>query len=289
MSPKLLPILFLLLLPFTAASQVRAQGEKPLYKLGLTLAEKGKRQSEKDRKIDEEVINAATDAFLAAKRFKLVERNQLGTVFTEKSLQDFIGGQVNNKLTDVLDLDLVGIVGYTVVTEKSLQGANQTKWIIDVRLIDVRTASLLTTITSDRATLQSLLPPATPRESGALLAQSIREAFPPLGYVIKVDGKEITVDLGTEAGLKDGDTLEVVQEGEQIIHPVTGQVLASPLKVVAELKVLSASSQVAICRHKSGQREMQPASLVRLKGSESKVIEWLKKMPIIKKQLEGQK
>jgi hypothetical protein len=278
------PLIFLLLLPLAAPAPLAAQDEKPLYKLGLIIGDDKARKSEKEKMIDAEVLNAATDAFLAARRFKMIERNQLGAVFTEKSLQDFIGGKVNNKLTDVLDLDLVGVVGHTVETNKSEKGEVQTKWIIDVRLIDVKTAALLTTVTSDRESLLSMLPPATPREAGTLLAQSIREAFPPLGYIVQINGKEIVVDLGSEAGLKEKDTLEVVQEGEQIIHPVTGQVLAAPMKVIGELKVLSTSPQVAICKRTSGKGELKPSDMVRLKGTESSVVKWLKKVPIIKRQ-----
>lgn len=287
MKLKIYPLLFLLLLPLAASAPAVAQGEKPAYKLGLILGDEKERKSEKEKKIDAEVLNAATDAFVAARRFKMVERNQLGAVFTEKSLQDFIGGKVNNKLTDVLDLDLVGVVGHTVET-KSEKGETQTKWIIDVRLIDVKTAALLSTLTSNRASLLSMLPPATPREAGDLLAQSIREAFPPLGYVVQINGKDVVVDLGSEAGLKKGDTLEVVEEGEQIIHPVTGEVLSAPLKVIGELKVVSTSPQVAICKRTS-KGELQPANMVRLKGTESAVVKWLMKMPIIKKQLQKEK
>jgi len=289
MNLKLSPSLLLLLLPLAAPVPAAAQAEKPVYKLGLISGEKSKHQSEQDRKIAEEVLNAATDAFLAARRFKMIDRNQLAAVFTEKSLQDFIGGKANNKLTDVLDLDLIGVVGHTVETTRSAKGEISVKWILDVRLIDVKTAALLTTVTSDRASLQSLLPPATPREAANLVAESIREAFPPLGYVVKIEGKDVVIDLGTEAGLKDGDTLEVVQEGEQIIHPVTGQVLASPMKVVGELKVVTASPQVATCKRKSGKGELKVASLVRLKGTQSKMIELFQKVPGFKKMFEKNK
>lgn len=122
MSPKLSPLLCLLLLPLAVPAPTIAQEEKPLYKLGLILEAKEKKEREKDRLIDAEVLNATTDAFLAARRFKLVERNQLSAVFTEKSLQDFIGGKVNNKLGDVLDLDLIGVVGHTLETAKSEDG-----------------------------------------------------------------------------------------------------------------------------------------------------------------------
>ena len=95
---------------------------KTEYELGLILKEDKARKTEQERKIDAEVLNAATDAFLAAKRFDLIERDQLAAVFTEKSLQDFIGGKVNNKLTDVLALDLLGVVSHTEETTKSDEG-----------------------------------------------------------------------------------------------------------------------------------------------------------------------
>ena len=269
------------MLLLASAHPSMAQVEKAVYKLGLISGVKDKDkhyESDRERRYREDVLNAATDAFVSARRFSMVERNQLDAIFTEKSLQEFIGGQVNNKLTDVLGLDLVGVVGYTVDTSKSLKGESVTKCIIDVRLVDVKTASIIVTVTSDRP---SLLPPATPREAGDLLYKNIREAFPPLGYIVSAAGKEIVVDLGTEAGLKDGDTLEIVQEGEQIIHPVTGKVLSAPMKVVGELKVVTASPQISTCKLKS-KGEPSIGSLVRLKGSDTRMFKWLNRIPIIK-------
>jgi hypothetical protein len=284
MKLRIASLLFLLLLPLAAAVPARAQEEKPKLKLGLIISEKDQKEKDKrDKKDDAEVLDSATDAFVSSGRFTMVERNQLGTVLTEKSLQDFIGGTVNNKLSDVLDLDLVGIVGHTVETRKISKGETETRWIIDVRLIDVKTAGLVTTVTSDRASLGSMLPPATPREAGNLLAQSVREAFPPLGYVIKIDGKDVMVDLGTEVGLKENDTLEVVQQGEDIIHPVTGKIISAPLKVVGELKVKSANPQLSICKSKKG--EVKEGSFVRLKETESKVIKGLMLIPRIKHEI----
>lgn len=285
MIPKLSLLLAIVLL-FAAASPGAAQVEKSVYKLGLISGEKPKYENEKDRRFREEVLGAATDAFVAARRFKMVERNQLDAVFTEKSLQEFIGGQVNNKLTDVLGLDLVGVVGSTVTTSKSPQGAVVTKCILDVRLVDVKTASILATVTSDRASL--LLPSSTPREAGKLLYQSIRDAFPPLGYVVSVDGKEVVVDLGSEAGLRDGDTLEIVEGGDEIIHPVTGQVLTAPMKVVGELKVVAASPQISTCKLKS-KAAPAVASFVRLKGSSSRIVEWIARVPGVKTMLRDRK
>ncbi len=273
----LLAIMFLLANTPPSGAQV----EKSVYKLGLiSTGEKEKRyESETERRFREEALNAATDAFVAARRFSMVERNQLDAIFTEKSLQEFIGGQVNNKLTDVLGLDLVGVVSYTVSTARSPQGGPVAKCIIDVRLVDVKTASILATLTSDRPAL--LLPSSTPREAGKLLYLNIRDAFPPLGYVVSVNGKEVVVDLGTEAGLKDGDVLEIVQEGEKIIHPVTGQVLSAPMKVVGELKVVAAAPQISTCKVKS-KGAPSVASMVRLKESDTRIQKWIQMVPGIK-------
>lgn len=288
MNRKLTAVLPLLLFGIAVAA-ASAQDEKPMIKLGL-LAEGEKDKKDKlERQLDAAALNAATDAFLASRRFNMVERNQLNAVFTEKSLQDFIGGKVNNKLADVQDLDLIGIVSHEVQVDRSEKGAVSKKWILEVRLIEVKTAALLVTVTSDRASLLSMVPPATIREAGALLIQSIRDAFPPLGYVVQMKGKEVVVDLGSEAGVKKGDTLEVVEEGDQIIHPVTGKLLAAPLKVIGELKVVSASPQLATCKRTSGKNKLQPANLVRLKGSESRLIKWLMKLPRIKDELQKQK
>lgn len=278
---QVFPLLLLLLSPLAAPGTAAAEGEKPILKIGLVLNDEKSRKSDQEKKIDAQVLNAATDAFTAAKRFELIERNQLSAVFTEKSLQDFIGGKVNNKLSDVKDLDLIGVVSHKTESIKSESGKAATKWILEVRVIDVKTAALLMTLTSDRASLLSMLPPTTPGDASPLLTQSIRDAFPPMGYIIQINNKDIVVDLGSEEGLKKGDTLEVVQEGEQIIHPVTGEVLSSPLRVVGELKVLSATPQLAICKKASRKAELQLASLVRLKGTESAIVKWLLKAPRI--------
>jgi hypothetical protein len=277
MSLKLLP---LLLLGFLAATPpAAAQGEKGLYKMGLLLADDDKRHGG-------DVLNAATDAFVAARRFTMVERKQLNAVFTEKDLQEFIGGKVNNKLSDVLGLDLLGVVDFTVETTRPPGKEAKTTWIIDVRLVDVKTAAILATVTSNRPTL--LLPSSTPREAGELLFKSIREAFPPMGYVIQVDGKEVIIDLGNDAGLKKGDDLEVVQEGDQIIHPVSGQVMTGPMKVIGQLTVVSSSAQLSTCKLKS--KGVAPlASMVRLKGSNSLIVKWLLALPRLKKEFEEKK
>ncbi|HYO14372.1 MAG TPA: CsgG/HfaB family protein [Thermoanaerobaculia bacterium] len=240
------------------------QVEKPVYKMGLVLS-KGKWKSD----LDQDVLNAATRAFVDARRFNMVERSQLDAVFTEKDLQGFLG-KGNKELSDVLGLDFIGLVAYNTETKK-LAGASSAKvFMIEVRLVDVKTGSILMTLTSERSDL--LVAPTSPNEAGNQLFENVREAFPPLGYIIKVSGKEIVVDLGSGAGVKKGDTLEVVREGEEIIHPRTGEILPAELVVVGKLKVVSASSDRSLCKLSSG--EVDLGSPVRFKGKSS----WLEQI-----------
>jgi hypothetical protein len=263
----LCPLLALLLL-VTLGTPAASQGEKARFKLGLLIGSKD------DRRLDGDVLSAATEAFVSSRRFIMIERSQLDAVFTEKDLQEFLG-KGNSALSDVLGLDLLGLVGYSSENSRLPGGASQPLFVIEVRLVDVKTGQILTTISSERPDL--LRPPATPREAGRHLFQSVREAFPPFGFVIRVSGAEVVVDLGSEAGLQKGDILEVVREGEQIIHPVTGETLPSELIVIGTLKVVSTSPQLSTCRVKSGEASPQLGNPVRLKEQNSLLKRWIGK------------
>lgn len=261
------------LYPSLVASPAWSQVEKPIFKLGLILG------GQKDHRLDGDVLDAATAAFVNSKRFTMVERRQLDAVLTEKDLQEFVGGQVNQKLTSVLGLDFIGIVGYTFDRVKGLDEVERNRLIINIRMIDVKTATIFATLESARTALASA--PETPRDAGLVLFKSIREAFPPLGYVVEVEGKKVMVDLGSEAGVKDGDVLEVVREGKQIIHPVTGVPLPAAMEVIGELKVVSASSAMSSCKVKSVKEgEVSLANLVRLKVEKSQWKGMLLKLPL---------
>lgn len=263
------PSLTGLLLLVAFAAPALGQDGKSHYVLGLIIGQ------EKRSSTDGDVLNAATDAFVLARRFTIVERSKLDAVFTEKDLQEFLG-KGNNDLSTVLGLDLLGLVNYAVESARDPAAGLIESYVIDVRLVDVKTGQVLTTVSSEREDI--LRPPATPREAGRHLFQSVRQAFPPVGYVIKLDGEEVVVDLGSDLGVQDGDVLEVVREGEQIIHPVTGEALPAQLIAVGTLKVVSIWPQFASCRAKSGGAEIQLGSIVRLRAEGSRVREGVRKV-----------
>jgi tetratricopeptide (TPR) repeat protein len=238
-----------------------AQGEKSLYKLGLMLAR------ERNSRLDGDVLNAATEAFVSARRFAITDRKRLDAVLIEKDLQE-VTGQRNQALSDVLGLDLLGLVEYTVGTER-MNESILTTFTIEVRLVDVKTGRILGIVTSERPDL--IPPPSTLREASRHLLQSVREAFPPYGYVVKVADKDVIVDLGSEVGLQKGDVLEILREQEQITPPVTGEGLSAEMVVVGELEVVFTSPRLSTCRLKSGGGQVALAlgNPVRLKEKNS--------------------
>lgn len=270
---RLLAILFAL---FVGASSLplEAQVEKPIFKVGLVPGEF------ENPKLKEEVMTAASEAFVRSRRFEMIERQHLNAVLTEKDLQEFLGGQVNEKLSDVLGLDFIGIVGALTDKVEGIDGKPVTRFILTVRMIDVKTAKIIATLESVRAQLE---PPTNPREAGKALFETVREYFPPVGYVIQVDGKDVVVDLGAEAGLKQGDVLEIVREGERLIHPVYGTEMPAVMKVIGELKVSDVHPAMATCRVKGKAPAVELANVVRLKGGNSKWLEMLGKVPLMDK------
>ncbi len=267
------PLVTLVLLIALPTSPAHGQVEKTLFKMGLVL------NGAKDRHFDGDVLNAATAAFVESKRFTMVERSQLNAVLTEKDFQEFIGGQVKQKLTTVLGLDYLGVVDYTSDKVTGLDNVKRPRLIINVKVIDVGTAAIFATLESARPDLLSV--PENPRDAGLALFKSVREAFPPLGYVVQVEGKKVMVDLGSEAGVKDGDVLEVVREGKQIVHPVSGKLLPAAMEVIGELKVISSSPAMSSCKVKSSKGgEIAVVNLVRLKKENSVWKSLLLKVPL---------
>ncbi|GEM_PF-5615455 len=44
-------------------------------------------------------------------------------------------------------------------------------------------------------------------------------------YIVRVDGREVLTDLGVQSGIRVGDRIVIYREDEEIVHPVSGEVL----------------------------------------------------------------
>jgi hypothetical protein len=244
-------LLFALLAVAPGAAQEK---EKHRHKIGLVLG------SQVDRKLGDEILGTVTDVFAASKRFVMIERYKLEAIFTEKDLQRFLGNG-NPALSEMLGLDLLGLVVHSVETKVTDAEKAVARVVLDVRLVDVTNGVIFETLSSERP---YSLPALTLREAGNYLSETLREKFPLSGYVVEARGKEVIVDLGIDDGLKEGAFLEVVRKGEQIIHPVTHIPLPAEWIVTGELKVVFVSPAVSTCWLRWGE-DIEPGSLVFLK------------------------
>lgn len=69
------------------------------------------------------------------------------------------------------------------------------------------------------------------------LLDDIIEISPPLGTVMKTEGKNIYLDLGKEKGVKLGQRFSLFAEGEVFKHPKTGKILYTEENVLGEIQI----------------------------------------------------
>jgi len=248
-------VLFVLWL---VATSVAAQEDGKLV-IGLVVSDP------RDRNLDVEVLNSATDAYFRTKRFRLMERQRLDKIIDEKGLQDFISVLTNGDSSGGIEalegVDMIGLVSYTV--ERNAVGGQNI--YISTRLVSVLNGEILHVVDSRR---EGLYEPSTPNQAGDYLFQNVREIFPPEEYIIRIKEGEAIVGMGTEMGLKDGDVLEVIRSGEVIFHPVTGKPLPGEENVVGTLKISRVGSQMSTCKIKKTDGTLQVGDRARLQSKD---------------------
>jgi len=126
-------------------------------KIGLIL---GQRNDHSET--DAAAINAATQAFLLSRRFTVVERESLDSVFQEKGLKGFIGDSEGAEMSETEGLDWVGILTYTREQVPGSGGGRRTEYVLSLRMVDVRTAQVLYTIDSRPEASDTRYSTATP-------------------------------------------------------------------------------------------------------------------------------
>ena len=256
--------IWLIILAAGGAAQTYAAGPevmgapKAAQSLGLVLSQEAAPYNEHQQKLSREVLVAATAAFTRARRFQMAERAKLDKVFSEKSLQEFLD-KGPASFSDIVGVDLLGVVDYTV-EEKTTSEGRYTVYFIEVRLIDTRTGAIMVSLDSEKSGFGSG-GARTIRAAGEALSENVRQAFPPIGYVVQLDEEEVVVDLGTAEGVKKGDILQVVREGEQLIHPVTGAPLPRVQEVIATLKVRDVTPALSRCRLKDRRSKGESAQI----------------------------
>ncbi len=83
------------------------------------------------------------------------------------------------------------------------------------------------------------------------------------GYVIMPIGSDFLIDIDASKGAKIGDLLSVIQPGEKIIHPITGETLGSLTETLAILRLTKIKSGYSYAEKLSGSGEITKGSRIK--------------------------
>jgi len=174
-----------------------------------------------------DLLDKLITGFVNINRFKVIERALLEKILEEQKLG----------MSGVIDVSTAAEIGKGIGVDAVVVGSvtrASNALSIDARVIDTETAAILTAkdAYSSRISLQDI------SQMVSDVAEKIKNEFPILnGYVINVDNKEITIDIGRSNGLKRGMKCHVYREGAPIVHPVTGKVIAREIDELCEVQV----------------------------------------------------
>jgi hypothetical protein len=172
-------------------------------------------------------------------RFKVVERAQLEKILQEQQLG----------MTGVIDASTAAEIGKGIGVDAILLGsvaaAKSGAISLDARAIDTESATII--VAHDAYTGSS--DAQSVKNAVENLANKFGESLPLVeGYVIKIDPTNITLDMGRTAGLRKGMKCIVYNEGAEVKHPITGEVLGKETKILAEVVVSESFEKMSLAR-----------------------------------------
>jgi TolB-like protein len=207
----------LLLLPFSAGAEFK---ETKIAVLDFQL--QGQEFASKD--MGKIVAEWLITGLVETGRFDVIERRLLEKILEEQKLG--VTGAIDPDSAAQLG-KILGVRTIVSGTLTSLEGITE----INARLINVDTASIVaaeTVRTSSTGRLNDLV---------SQITEKIVQAFPLEGYIVQRAGMKITIDLGTQMGVKPGMRFIAFKEGRVIKHPKTGEVLDVETIEIGEIEI----------------------------------------------------
>jgi hypothetical protein len=211
---------------------------------------------------------AVTNALVKVGRYEVLARTRLAAVLAEQKLN-------NSDLVDPKAAQAVGkLLGATYVATGSLLSANfepgffskdQFRARAHLQVIEVETGRVVVSesilgvrkqLVMRRGETLGKLSDAEREQSFAEVADSIAFQFadrlnllhPLAGYIVKVDGARVALNLGEDSGVKPGQEYRVYVDAEPIRDPVTGDTLSSERKALGRLVVTSVDKRLSWAR-----------------------------------------
>lgn len=172
------------------------------------------------------------------RRFRVIERGAMDQVMNEQALG--MSGMVDEE-TAVEVGKLAGADVIVVGTINIAEGFGK----VSARGIDTETAEMIVAKESQTgepsmANLESLV------ENVAIL---IYNALPLVeGYIVNIDENVLYLDMGSNVGIRKGTKCVAFREGDEIIHPITKEVLGTKVTMLGELIVTQVQEKMSIAK-----------------------------------------
>ena len=172
------------------------------------------------------------------RRFRVIERGAMDQVMNEQALG--MSGMVDEE-TAVEVGKLAGADVIVVGTINIAEGFGK----VSARGIDTETAETIVAKESQTgepsmSNLESLV------ENIAIL---IYNALPLVeGYIVNAEESEIYLDIGSNVGIRKGTKCVAFREGDEIIHPITKEVLGTKVTLLGELIVTQVQEKMSIAK-----------------------------------------
>lgn len=207
------------------------------------------------------VVQIVTDAFHKTKRFNVLERSQLGGVFSEQKLQSTglfdestavtLGKQAGANFIVIGSYDIT-MTQERFVSQGQVSVQFPSKADINLRVVDVQTGRVKETVkilARAKETESSHAYEKLKEDMVRKLEREVSNKYPMAGYVIKIlSEKEALIDLGKKDGLTEDCEFDVFEYGEDIVHPVTKKVMKGEKKLITEFKVKTIAEETSIVK-----------------------------------------
>jgi len=172
------------------------------------------------------------------RRFRVIERGAMDQVMNEQALG--MSGMVDEETA----VEVGKLAGADVIVVGSINIA-EGFGKVSARGIDTETAEMIVakesqTSEPSMSNLESLV------ENVAIL---IYNALPLVeGYIVNTDDNVIYLDIGSNVGVRKGTKCVAFREGDEIIHPITKEVLGTKVTLLGELIVTQVQEKLSIAK-----------------------------------------
>ena len=216
--------------------------------------------------LEDQIVQRVTLGFFKTGRFQLIERTQLSAVLKEGRFEQ--SGLVDDSTAASLGKQLgaayvlvgsyTGGIGHTTEIKTGFFGGqSRTDTFpghleVRLRLVNtedgsIREALLLHAASQDPKYYHSYELLLDDLSRG--LDQDLAARFPLTGYVIKlISERQALVDLGRKQHLDKGARFLLVEQGEDVVHPVTGKLVKGEQKVLTELQVEEVGEESSVVK-----------------------------------------